>query len=135
MDDADQIKNALKMLRAMKQSEFKEDGVTVKFNGYLPFQKKTEFTRNAEKMAVAARVHPKVRGVEDILRKFDLPRTVSLITRQADGRNPLTTILAVTRKRRGQTPETRGMSLDIYPIQEDAANQTTRCIPALKEQR
>ena len=37
MDDADQIKDVLKMLRAMKQSEFKEDGVTVKFNGYLPF--------------------------------------------------------------------------------------------------
>ena len=94
--DEEMIKSILKMLRSMKKSEVKEEGVKVNFTGYLPMQKKAEFTRNGENGVVTAKVHPKAHGLEDIIKRIEEERTVSLVTRQADGGNANTTILAVT---------------------------------------
>ena len=94
--DEEMIKAILKMLRSMKKTEVKEEGVKVNFTGYLPMQKKAEFTRNGENGVVTAKVHPKAHGLEDIIKRIEDERTISLVTRQADGGNANTTILAVT---------------------------------------
>ena len=94
--DQEMIKTVLKMLRGMKKSEVKEEGVRVNFTGYLPMQKKAEFTRNGENGVITAKVHPKAHGLEDIIKRIEEERTISLVTRQADGGNANTTILAVT---------------------------------------
>ncbi len=94
--DEEMIKTILKMLRNMKKSEVKEEGVKVNFTGYLPMQKKAEFKREGDSAVVTAKVHPKAHGLEDILKRIEEVRTVSLVTRQADGGNANTTIMAVT---------------------------------------
>ena len=94
--DEEMIKDILKMLRNMKKSELKEDGVKVNFTGYLPMQKKAEFTRNGENGVITAKIHPKAHGLEDIIKRIEEERTVSLVTRQADGGNANITVLAVT---------------------------------------
>ena len=95
MDDVDHIKAVLKMLRNMRKSEQVEDGLKVTFKGYLPEQKKAEFTREGETTIQTARVNPKAKGAHDIIQRIEEPRTVSLVTRQTDGGNPSTTITAV----------------------------------------
>ena len=94
--DEEQIKGILKMLRGMKKTELKEEGVAVKFIGYLPLQKKAELMRNGDRNVVTAKIHPKAYGLEDIIKRIEEERTVSMVTRQSDGGNANTTILAVT---------------------------------------
>lgn len=82
MEEIDQIKNALKLLRSLRKQETKEEGVKVKFTGYLPKQKKAEFTRDGGNEIQAARVSPKARGFDDLIQRIEDSRTVSLVTSQ-----------------------------------------------------
>ena len=95
MDDVDQIKAALKLLRNLRKSETLEEGLTVTFRGYLPEQRRAEFTRDGDTAIQTARVNPRAKGADDIIQRIQEPRKVSLVTRQTDGGNPSTTITAV----------------------------------------
>ena len=95
MDDLEQIRNIIKVLRNLRKTETFEEGVEVTFTGYLPDQKKAEFTREEQTTVIAARVNPKAKGLEDIIQRIGEPRKVSVMTRQTGGGRPSRTILAV----------------------------------------
>ena len=95
MQEADDIKNALKLLRRMRKLEIKEDDVKVKFVGYLPNQKKTEFTRKDSGQIETARISPKARGFDDLIQRIDEDRVVSLVTRVRSGGRPSMTVLTI----------------------------------------
>ncbi len=95
MDDLEQLRNILKMLRNLRKTELVEEGVEVIFTGYLPDQKRAEFTREEHPGIQAARVNPKATGLEDIIQRIGETRKISIMTRQTGGGNPARTILAV----------------------------------------
>ena len=95
MDDLEEIRDALKLLRGLRKQETREEGVRVKFEGYLPQQKKAEFIRQDSTLIEVARVNPKARGFEDLIERIREDRVVSLVTRQSGDGKPSTTILAV----------------------------------------
>ena len=95
MDDLEQMRDALKLLRGLRKQETKEEGVRVRFAGYLPQQKKAEFTREGSTIIEVARINPRARGLEDLIERIQEDRVVSLVTRQSGEGKPSTTILVV----------------------------------------
>ncbi len=95
MDELEQIKDALKLLRGLRKLEVKEEGVTVNFAGYLPQQRKAEFTRDGKSGITVARVNPKAHGFDDLIQRIEEPRVISLVTRQTGDSRPSITILTV----------------------------------------
>ena len=93
--EEDDIKDALKLLRTLRKQDLNEESVTVKFAGYLPLQRKAEFKREGSSQIETAKVNPKARGFDDVIKRIEEDRVVSLTTRQSGTGKPSTTILAI----------------------------------------
>ena len=95
MDDLDQIREALKLLRGLRKQETTEEGLIIRFTGYLPQQRKVEFIRKDSTIIEGAKIHPKATGLEDLLERIQDDRVVSLVTRQTGEGKPSATVLSV----------------------------------------
>lgn len=95
MDDLEAIREALKLLRGLRKQETTEEGLVVRFAGYLPQQRKVEFIRKESAIIEAARIHPKATGLDDLLERIQDDRVVSLVTRQTGEGKPTTTVMSV----------------------------------------